>query len=128
MQVQTQGEFGGLGLEVTMENGLIKVVSPIEDTPAARAGLQSGDFITALDKEQIQGLTLQEAVEKMRGPVHAPITLTIVRKGVDNPFEVKMIRDVIHIKPVKYKLRERRGLYPHHQLQRTDHDRLAKGS
>ena len=102
MQVQTQGEFGGLGLEVTMENGLIKVVSPIEDTPAARAGLQSGDFITALDKEQIQGLTLLEAVEKMRGQVHAPITLTIVRKGVDDPFEVKMIRDVIHIKPVKY--------------------------
>ena len=102
MQVQTQGEFGGLGLEVTMENGLIKVVSPIEDTPAARAGLQSGDLIIALDKEQIQGLTLQDAVEKMRGPVHAPITLTIMRKGVDDPFEVKMIRDVIHIKPVKY--------------------------
>jgi carboxyl-terminal processing protease len=102
MQVQTQGEFGGLGLEVTMENGLIKVVSPIEDTPAARAGLQSGDLVIALDKEQIQGLTLQEAVEKMRGPVHAPITLTIVRKGVDDPFEVKMIRDVIRIKPVKY--------------------------
>jgi carboxyl-terminal processing protease len=102
MQVQTQGEFGGLGLEVTMENGLIKVVSPIEDTPAARAGLQSGDLITALDKEQIQGLTLQEAVEKMRGPVKAPITLTIVRKGVDDPIDVKMIRDLIHINPVKY--------------------------
>src|SRR5215510_5223558 len=102
MQVQTEGEFGGLGLEVTMENGLIKVVSPIEDTPAARAGLQSGDLIIALDKEQIQGLTLQDAVDKMRGPVHAPITLTIVRKGVNDPFEVKMIRDVIHIKPVKY--------------------------
>src|SRR6478736_8434178 len=102
MQVQTKGEFGGIGLEVTMENGLIKVVSPIEDTPAARAGLQSGDLITALDKEQVQGLTLQEVAEKMRGPVHAPITLTIVRKGVDDPFEVKMIRDVIRIKPVKY--------------------------
>ena len=102
MQVQTQGEFGGLGLEVTMENGLIKVVSPIEDTPAAKAGLQSGDLITALDKEQIQGLTLQEAVEKMRGPVKAPITLTILRKGVDEPFDVKMIRDLIHINPVKY--------------------------
>jgi len=102
LQVQTQGEFGGLGLEVTMENGLIKVVSPIEDTPAARAGLQSGDVITALDKEQIQGLTLQEAVEKMRGPAKAPITLTIVRKGVDDPFDVKMIRDLIHINPVKY--------------------------
>ena len=102
MQVQTKGEFGGIGLEVTMENGLIKVVSPIEDTPAAKAGLQSGDLITALDKEQIQGLTLQEAVEKMRGPVKAPITLTILRKGVDEPFDVKMIRDLIHINPVKY--------------------------
>ncbi|MGC2410643.1 MAG: PDZ domain-containing protein, partial [Methyloceanibacter sp.] len=102
MQVQTRGEFGGLGIEVTMENGVVKVVSPIEDTPAAKAGIMSGDFITALDKEQLQGLTLQEAVEKMRGPVNAPITLTIVRKGVDNPFDVKMVRDVIHIKPVKY--------------------------
>jgi carboxyl-terminal processing protease len=102
MQVQTRGEFGGLGLEVSMENGVVKVVSPIEDTPAARAGLQSGDFITALDKEQLQGLTLEEAVEKMRGPVNAAITLTIVRKGVENPFDVRMVRDVIHIKPVKY--------------------------
>ncbi|MGB6439261.1 MAG: S41 family peptidase [Methyloceanibacter sp.] len=102
MQVQTRGEFGGLGLEVSMENGVVKVVSPIADTPAARAGLQSGDLITALDKTQLQGLTLQEAVEKMRGPVHAPITLTIVRKGVDKPFEVTMVRDVIHIRPVKY--------------------------
>jgi carboxyl-terminal processing protease len=102
MQVQTRGEFGGLGIEVTMENGVVKVVSPIEDTPAAKAGIMSGDFITALDKEQLLGLTLQEAVEKMRGPVNAPITLTIVRKGVDNPFDVKMVRDVIHIKPVKY--------------------------
>jgi carboxyl-terminal processing protease len=102
MQVQTRGEFGGLGIEVTMENGVVKVVAPIEDTPAAKAGIMSGDFITALDKEQIQGLTLQEAVEKMRGPVNGPITLTIVRKGVDDPFDVKMVRDVIHIKPVKY--------------------------
>jgi carboxyl-terminal processing protease len=102
MQVQTRGEFGGLGIEVTMENGVVKVVSPIEDTPAARAGLMSGDFITALDKEQIQGLTLQEAVEKMRGPVNSPITLTIVRKGVEDPFDVKVVRDVIHINPVKY--------------------------
>ena len=102
MQVQTRGEFGGLGIEVTMENGVVKVVSPIEDTPAARAGLMSGDLITHLDKEQILGLTLQEAVEKMRGPVNSPITLTIVRKGVEDPFEVKVVRDVIHINPVKY--------------------------
>jgi carboxyl-terminal processing protease len=102
MQVQTRGEFGGLGIEVTMENGVVKVVSPIEDTPAARAGLMSGDLITHLDKEQILGLTLQEAVEKMRGPVNSPITLTVVRKGVDDPFDVKVLRDVIHINPVKY--------------------------
>ena len=102
MQVQTRGEFGGLGIEVTMENSVVKVVSPIEDTPASRAGLMSGDLITHLDKEQILGLTLQEAVEKMRGPVNSPITLTIVRKGVDDPFDVKVVRDVIHINPVKY--------------------------
>src|ERR1700674_1384880 len=102
MQVQTRGEFGGLGIEVTMENGVVKVVSAIEDTPASKAGLLSGDLITALDKKPIQGLTLEEAVEKMRGPVNAPITLTIERKGVDDPFDVKVTRDVIHINPVKY--------------------------
>jgi carboxyl-terminal processing protease len=102
MQVQTRGEFGGLGIEVTMENGVVKVVAPIEDTPAAKAGIQSGDLITHLDKQQILGLTLQEAVEKMRGPVNSPITLTVVRKGVDDPFDVKIVRDVIHINPVKY--------------------------
>ncbi len=102
MQVQTRGEFGGLGIEVTMENGVVKVVAPIEDTPAARAGIMGGDLITHLDKEQIFGLTLQEAVEKMRGPVNSPITLTVVRKGVEDPFEVKIVRDVIHINPVKY--------------------------
>ena len=102
MQVQTRGEFGGLGIEVTMENGVVKVVAPIDDTPASRAGLMSGDLITHLDKEQILGLTLQEAVEKMRGPVNSPITLTIVRKGTEDPLEVKVVRDVIHINPVKY--------------------------
>ena len=102
MQVQTRGEFGGLGIEVTMEKGLLKVVSPIEDTPAAKSGIRSDDVITALDKEQIQSLTLQQAVEKMRGPVNSPITLTIMRRGVDHPFDVRLVRDVIHIKPVKY--------------------------
>jgi len=102
MQVQTRGEFGGLGIEVTMENGVVKVVAPIDDTPAARAGIMSGDLITHLDKEQILGLTLQDAVEKMRGPVNSPITLTIVRKGAEDPLEVKVVRDVIHINPVKY--------------------------
>jgi len=102
MRVQTSGEFGGLGLEVTMEKGLIKVVSPIDGTPAARAGLHSGDVITSLDKKEIRGLTLQEAVDKMRGAPRAPITLTIVREGVDHPIRVKLIRSVIHVVPVKY--------------------------
>ena len=102
MQVQTSGEFGGLGLEVTMEKGFLKVVDPIEDTPAAKAGILSGDIIQALDKEPVSNLTLQQAVEKMRGPAKAPITLTILRNGRVDPFDVKVIRDVIHIKPVKY--------------------------
>jgi carboxyl-terminal processing protease len=101
MQVQTRGEFGGLGIEVTMENGLVKVVSPIDDTPAAKAGLLSGDLITALDGEQVQGLTLEQAVDKMRGQVSSPILLSIIRKGKDAPFDVKVVRDVIKIKPVK---------------------------
>ena len=101
MQVQTRGEFGGLGIEVTMENGIVKVVSPIDDTPASKAGLQANDLITHLDGEQIVGLTLEQAVEKMRGPVNTPISLTIVRKGIDDPFDVKVTRDIIRINAVK---------------------------
>ena len=101
MQVQTRGEFGGLGIEVTMENGIIKVVSPIDDTPAAKAGLMANDLITHLDNEQISGMTLEQAVGKMRGPVNTPITLTVVRKGKDEPFDVKVMRDVIRINAVK---------------------------
>ena len=101
LQMQTRGEFGGLGLEVTMENGVVKVVSPIDDTPGAKAGLLANDLITHIDNEQIVGLTLEQAVEKMRGPVNTPITLTIVRKGVDDPFDVKVMRDIIRINPVK---------------------------
>ncbi len=101
MQVQTRGEFGGLGIEVTMENGMVKVVSPIDDTPASKAGLLTNDMITHLDGEQIVGLTLEQAVEKMRGLVNTPITLTILRKGKDEPFDVKIVRDVIRINAVK---------------------------
>lgn len=101
MQVQTRGEFGGLGIEVTMENGVVKVVAPIEDTPASKAGVRSGDLITHLDSEQITGLTLEQAVEKMRGPVNTPITLTVVRKGRPNAFDIKIVRDIIRIDPVK---------------------------
>ncbi len=104
MQVQTRGEFGGLGIEVTMENGVVKVVSPIDDTPAYRAGVQANDLITHLDNEQIVGLTLEQAVEKMRGPVNTPITLTVVRKGRDEPFDLKITRDVIRINAVKARL------------------------
>ncbi len=102
MQVQTRGEFGGLGIEVTMENGVVKVVAPIDDTPADKAGLQANDLITHLDDEQIVGLTLEQAVEKMRGPVNTPITLTIVRKGVEEAFDVKVVRDIIRINAVKF--------------------------
>jgi len=102
MQVQTRGEFGGLGIEVTMENGVVKVVAPIDDTPAARAGLLTNDLITHLDGEQVLGMNLNEAVDKMRGRVNTPITLTIVRPGKDEPFDVKLTRDVIRIKAVKF--------------------------
>ncbi len=100
MKVQTRGEFGGLGIEVSMENGLVKVVSPIDDTPAARAGLKPGDLITHLDGEPVQGMTLPEAVEKMRGPVSSEIKLTIRREGRD-PFDVKLIRATIRIQSVR---------------------------
>jgi carboxyl-terminal processing protease len=99
MKVQTRGEFGGLGIEVAMENGLVKVVSPIDDTPAARAGLRPGDLITNLNGEAVQGMTLPEAVEKMRGPVNSEITLTIRREGRD-PFDVKLTRANIKIQSV----------------------------
>jgi carboxyl-terminal processing protease len=101
MQVQTRGEFGGLGIEVTMEDGLVKVVAPIDDTPAAKAGVRANDIITKLDDEQVQGLTLNQAVEKMRGPVNTKIKLTIMRKGSDKPIEVTIVRDVIRVKSVR---------------------------
>ncbi|HEX2525195.1 MAG TPA: S41 family peptidase [Geminicoccus sp.] len=101
MQVQTRGEFGGLGIEVTMENGLIKVVSPIDDTPAARAGVQAGDLITHIDNEPVTGLALSEAVDKMRGPVDTSIKLRLLRQGAEEPFDVTMARAIIKISPVR---------------------------
>jgi carboxyl-terminal processing protease len=100
MQVQTKGEFGGLGIEVTMEKGYVKVVSPIDETPAARAGIQAGDLITQLNNEPVQGLTLSEAVEKMRGPVKTDIVLTI-RRGNQAAFDVTLTRDRIQIQSVR---------------------------
>ena len=101
MQVQTRGEFGGLGIEVTMEDGLIKVVSPIDDTPASKAGIMANDIITTLDDEAVQGLTLNQAVEKMRGPVNTKIKLKIIRKGQDNPIDVTLVRDNIRVRSVR---------------------------
>jgi carboxyl-terminal processing protease len=101
MQVQTRGEFGGLGIEVTMEDGLIKVVSPIDDTPASKAGIMANDIITNLDDEAVQGLTLNQAVEKMRGPVNTKIRLKIVRKGQENPLEITLVRDNIRVRSVR---------------------------
>jgi carboxyl-terminal processing protease len=101
MQVQTRGEFGGLGIEVTMEDGLVKVVAPIDETPAAKAGVMANDIITHLDDEAVQGLTLNQAVDKMRGPVNTKIKLKIMRKGADKPIEVTIVRDVIRVKSVR---------------------------
>lgn len=101
MQVQTRGEFGGLGIEVTQEDGYVKVVSPIDGTPADEAGIQAGDVITHVDGEPVQGLTLNQAVELMRGPVGSEIVITVVREGADEPFDVSIIRDTIKIAAVK---------------------------
>ncbi|HET6519759.1 MAG TPA: S41 family peptidase [Geminicoccaceae bacterium] len=101
MQVQTKGEFGGLGIEVTMENGLVKVVSPIDETPAHRAGIMAGDMISHIDGEPVLGLSLAEAVEKMRGPVNTKIGLTLRRPGLEEAFDVSLERAVIQISAVR---------------------------
>lgn len=104
MTTQTRGEFGGLGIEVTQEDGYIKVVSPMDGTPADAAGIKSGDFITQVDGEAVQGLTLDEAVDKMRGPIGSEIVITVVREGVAEPFDVSIIRDTIKLVAVKSRL------------------------
>ncbi|MBB3457101.1 carboxyl-terminal processing protease [Rhizobium sp. BK313] len=101
MRTQTKGEFGGLGIEVTMDNDLVKVITPIDDTPAAKAGVLAGDYITAIDGQSVRGLKLEDAVEKMRGAVKTPIKLTLMRKGADKPIELTIIRDVIAVAAVK---------------------------
>src|SRR3989442_9462776 len=106
LQVGTQGEFGGLGIEVGMEEGFVKVVSPIEDTPAFRAGLEPGDFIIKIDDTSVKGMNLNEAVKRMRGKPRTTIRLTIMRKGEAKPFEVTLTRDVIRVQSVKSKLIE----------------------
>ncbi len=101
LQTQTRGTFGGLGIEVGQEDGLVKVISPIDDTPAAQAGVQAGDYITHVNGESLMGLTLDESVEKMRGPVGSEITITLLRQGETEPFDVKIVRDTIKLQAVK---------------------------
>jgi len=103
MEVETSGEFGGLGIEVTMEDGLVKVVAPIDDTPAARAGILSGDVITQLDGQPIKGLTINQAVDKMRGPVNSKIRLQITRKGQDKPIDITLVRQTIKVRSVNHR-------------------------
>ncbi len=102
MQIQTKGEFGGLGLEVTMQDGLVKVITPVDDTPAAKAGIRTGDYIAAIDATPIQGMALDDAVTKMRGAPGSKVTLTILRQGAKKPFDVALTRAVIQVDSVKY--------------------------
>ncbi|MBB4104141.1 S41 family peptidase [Allorhizobium borbori] len=101
MRTQTKGEFGGLGIEVTMEDELVKVITPIDDTPAAKAGILAGDFISEIDGQSVRGLKLEDAVEKMRGAVNTPIKLTVIRKGADKPLDITVTRDIIAVRAVK---------------------------
>jgi carboxyl-terminal processing protease len=104
MRVQTRGEFGGLGIEVTMEKELIKVVTPIDDTPAAKAGVLAGDLISKIDGENVRGLSLQNAVEKMRGPVNTPIVITVLREGAEKPIDITIIRAIIKVRAVHHRI------------------------
>ena len=106
MTVTTRGEFGGLGIEVTMEDGLVKVVSPIDETPASKAGILANDLIVQLDDENVQGLTLNQAVEKMRGPVNTKIKLKVIRKGQDKPLEIVLTRENIRVRPVRARIEQ----------------------
>lgn len=128
LQVGTQGEFGGLGIEVGMEEGLVKVVSPIEDTPAYRAGLKAGDLIFKLDDAPVKGLTLSDAVKKMRGKPKTPIKLSIIRKGESKPIEVTLIREVIKVQSVKSKMVDGYGWIRITQFQENTVAEVAKAA
>ena len=124
MQVQTRGEFGGLGIEVTMEDGLVKVVTPIDETPAAKAGVLANDVITHIDGEQVQGLTLNQAVDKMRGPVNSAVQLRIKRGTLTEPVEVKVTRDIIRIRPVRSRVESDVGYLRVTQFNEQTYDNL----
>src|SRR5262249_26954551 len=104
MQIHTTGKFGGLGIEVTMEDGLIKVVAPIDDTPAQKAGIMTADLIPHLDQEPVHALTLNQAVEKMRGPANTKIKLRIIRQGQDKPIELTIVRQIITVHSVRARI------------------------
>ena len=127
MREQTRGEFGGLGIEVTMENGFVKVVSPIDETPAAEAGIEAGDFITHIDGESVLGLTLSDAVEKMRGPVGSEIDITVTREGVDEPFDVTIVRDTITIRAVRTRVEGNVGVIRITTFNEQTYENLEKG-
>ncbi|WP_310621616.1 S41 family peptidase [Flexibacterium corallicola] len=127
MQVQTRGEFGGLGIEVTMEDGLVKVVAPIDDTPAFKAGVQAGDLITHLNGEAVMGLTLNEAVEKMRGPVNTDIEIKVRRQNIDEPVDITITRDVIRIRSVRWNKEEDVGYLRITQFNEQTMQGLEKG-
>ncbi|MEM1383375.1 MAG: S41 family peptidase [Pseudomonadota bacterium] len=127
MREQTKGEFGGLGIEVTMENGFVKVVAPIDETPAANAGLEAGDFITHIDGESVLGLTLSEAVERMRGPVGSEILITINRDGAEEPFDVSIVRDTIKIRAVRTRTEGNVGVLRITTFNEQTYDNLESG-
>ena len=104
MQAETSGEFGGLGIEITMEDGVIKVVTPMDETPAARAGIMANDLLVKINDDQVQGMTLNQAVEKMRGAADTKVKLTIVRKGQDKPIEMSLMREIIRVRSVRSKV------------------------
>ncbi|HEY0441512.1 MAG TPA: S41 family peptidase [Xanthobacteraceae bacterium] len=126
MQIQTRGEFGGLGIEVTMEDGLVKVVAPIDETPAAKAGVMANDIITHLDDDPVQGLTLNQAVEKMRGPVNTKIRLKIMRKGGDKAVDIVIVRDIIRVRSVRSRTEDDIGYIRITQFNEQTNENLKK--
>ena len=127
MRFQTRGEFGGLGIEVTQQDGFVKVVSPMDGTPADQAGIEAGDFITHVDGESVLGLTLNQAVDLMRGPVGSEIIITVVREGEDEPFDVTIIRDTIKLKAVRTRLEGKAVVLRVTTFNDQTYDNLAEG-
>ena len=125
-KIVVEGKFGGLGLEVTMEDGLVKVVAPIDDTPAAKAGIRAGDIITHLNGEAVQGLTLNQAVEKMRGDPNTKLDLWVMRKGADKPLEISIVRDIIRVRSVRSKVEDDVGVIRITQFTEQTTDGLKK--